>query len=255
MPEERGGTVQKLKLTIAYDGTDFHGFQIQNGRHVRTVQGVLQATLKRVLGHPVSVVGAGRTDAGVHARQQVVAFEAAAAIPEERWVRLLNHRLPRDIVVLSAEKAAASFHPRFDAVRRVYRYAIETAPVPDIFTRRFRTHFTKRLNIPPIKRAAAHLIGTHDFTSFSAAKARVKHRVRTLETIDIVTEGTAIYCYFAGDGFLQHMVRIMTGTLIDVGLGKLSPADMPRILAAKDRSCAGRTMPPEGLTLWEVQYQ
>lgn len=249
--------MQKIKLTIAYDGTDFHGFQVQTGHEppLRTVQGVLQDTLRAVMKAPVFVTGAGRTDAGVHAYGQVVTFEVDGAIPVERWTRLLNHRLPRDIVARSAEAVPSSFHPRYDAMRKVYRYTIETAEIPDVFARRFYTHFTQSLNTEAMQRAAQYLAGTHDFTSFSAAGAQVKDRVRTLESVGITTEGTRIHFRYTGQGFLQHMVRILTGTLVDVGRGVIAVEDVPRILLAKDRRAAGPTMPPEGLTLQEVIYK
>lgn len=249
--------MQKIKLTIAYDGTDFHGYQAQTGRNkpVRTVQGVLENTLEKVVGHTVPVTGAGRTDAGVHAREQVVTFETDGRIPAERWAWLLNHRLPRDMVALSAESVSSSFHPRYDAVGKVYRYTIETAKIPDIFTRRFCTHIAEPLDVKPMRVAAQYFIGTHDFTSFSAARAQVSDRVRTLQKAEVSTEGTVIHLLFEGNGFLQHMVRILTGTLVEVALGEIQADDIPRILAAKDRREAGRTMPPEGLTLWEVKYE
>lgn len=246
----------KIKLTIAYDGTDFHGFQVQAGRQppVRTVQGVLQQVLQDVIGYKVPVTGAGRTDAGVHAREQVVSFEAER-IPIERWVRVLNHRLPRDLLALSAEYVPDTFHPRYDVVAKMYRYTIETAPLPNIFNRRFSTHVTEALDVERMKQAAAHLIGTHDFTSFSAARAQVRDRVRTLTTAAIHTEGTKIHLLFEGNGFLQYMVRILTGTLVEVGRAERRPDDIPRILNARDRRKAGQTMPPEGLVLWRVKYE
>lgn len=249
--------MQKIKLTIAYDGTDFHGYQVQAGRQqpVRTVQGVLEHTLHKIVGCPVPVTGAGRTDAGVHAREQVVTFEVDGSIPVERWPWLLNHRLPRDIVTLSAETVPSQFHPRYDTVGKVYRYTIETAKIPNIFTRRFCTHFTEPLNVKLMQQAARYLIGTHDFTSFSAARAQVSDRIRTLKMAEVSTEKTLIHLLFEGNGFLQHMVRILTGTLVEVGLGNRQPDDIPCILAARDRGEAGRTMPPEGLTLWEVKYE
>lgn len=245
-----------IKLTISYDGTDFHGFQAQTGRPepVRTVQGVLEATIEKIVKTTVTITSAGRTDAGVHAREQVVTFPADGMIPVERWPRLLNHRLPRDIIVTGAEAVPATFHPRFDAVAKVYRYTIETAQTPNIFTRRFSTHLPRRLDVDQMQHAAHHLEGTHDFTSFSAARAQVRHRIRTLNNITIRTDNTRIHIEYEGDGFLQHMVRILTGTLVEVGLGNIQAGDIPRILAAEDRQAAGRTMPPEGLSLWQVKY-
>ncbi|WP_054950973.1 tRNA pseudouridine(38-40) synthase TruA [Numidum massiliense] len=246
---------EKIKLTIAYDGTDFHGFQVQLAPPVRTVQGVLEEVLGSICAKEVAVTGAGRTDSGVHARAQVVTFETSGKMPAERWSRVLNHRLPRDIVVRQAEVVPEAFHPRFDAREKVYRYTLETAALPDVFTRRYYTHLPRTLDVAAMRAAAQHLIGTHDFTSFSAAQAQVKDRVRHLQSIEICTSGTRIQLWFVGNGFLQYMVRILTGTLVAVGAGELSPDAIPHILAARDRRLAGRTMPPEGLTLWEVVYE
>lgn len=245
-----------IKLTLAYDGTDFHGFQSQRGagRPLRTVQGVLEDVLTHIVGTPVAVTGAGRTDAGVHARGQVVTFATDGAIPVERWTRLLNDRFPRDMVALSAQNVPPTFHPRYDAKRKIYRYTVETAPLPNIFTRRFSAHLGRALDTESMRRAASYFIGTHDFTSFSAARAAVTSRVRTLYDVRLSREGSLVHIWYEGNSFLQYMVRIITGTLVDVGLGRRAACDVPEILAAKDRTCAGPTMPPQGLTLWEVTY-
>lgn len=247
--------MSKIKLTIAYDGSDFFGFQMQSGTK-RTVQGVLQAILTKVSGgaNPVGITGAGRTDSGVHARKQVVTFESDGRIPTDRWPWILNHRFPRDLLVLSAEQVPDSFHPRYDATGKTYQYTIETAKIPDIFTRRFCTHLWQPLDLTTMREAARYLVGTHDFTSFSAARAQVSNRVRTIRQIHIEQVDTLIRLWFQGDGFLQHMVRILTGTLVEVGTGDRAAADIPHILAEKNRSMAGRTMPPQGLTLWDVHY-
>jgi tRNA pseudouridine38-40 synthase len=244
--------VQKVKLVIAYDGTHFHGFARQAG--LRTVQGTLEQVLADVLGHPVEVFGSGRTDAGVHARAQVVHFTQQHGPPPERWPRILLRRLPEDIVVTSAEAVPDSFHARFSARWKTYRYTLQRAEVPDVFTRRYTWHVPGPLNLDEMRRAAAALEGEHDFTSFCAAATPVEDKRRTISAIRIDPRGSYLHIYCRGNGFLQHMVRIVVGTLVQVGQGKRTAADIPRILAARDRQAAGPTAPPQGLTLWEVEY-
>ncbi|PTX58213.1 tRNA pseudouridine38-40 synthase [Melghirimyces profundicolus] len=246
-------TVRKLKMTVSYDGTDYSGFQRQPDK--RTVQGMLEECLTRVTGESVTVTGAGRTDAGVHALGQVVHFETSVPIPTERWDRVMNAALPRDLQVQKVERVPPKFHARKSACWKRYRYTLDTGRIPDLFRRRFRTHYPRSLDPGQMKRAARHLVGTHDFTSLSAARASVENRVRTLYRCDILEEeSNALHIEVVGNGFLYHMVRIIAGTLVDVGLKKIAPDDLPGILSAKDRSAAGRTFPPEGLVLVEVGY-
>ncbi|MDA8353500.1 MAG: tRNA pseudouridine(38-40) synthase TruA [Firmicutes bacterium] len=245
--------MSKFKMVIAYDGTDFAGFQRQPGQ--RTVQGVLEETLTRITRRPVAVTGAGRTDAGVHALGQVTHFESDCPIPFNRWVRVVNDGLPRDLQAKKVEPAAPGFHARKDAYWKRYRYTLDTNRVPNLFCRRFRTPFPRRLELNPMRQAARYLVGTHDFTSLSAARAQVEHRVRTLYHCDVSEDEPGIFTIqVVGDGFLYHMVRILAGTLVEVGLGKRPPDDIPRILSAKDRSVAGKTLPPDGLVMMEVGY-
>lgn len=242
----------RLKMVVAYDGTDFFGFQRQPDR--RTVQGVLEEAISRICGRPVRVVGAGRTDAGVHARGQVCHFDTSHPMPLDRWVPVLNRTLPRDVAVLSVEEVPAQFHARKDARWKIYRYAIDTRPVPDVFTRRFRLHFPFSLDVDAMGRAAAHLEGTHDFTSFSSARSPVENRVRTIHRCRVEREGPLVLVEVVGNGFLYNMVRIIAGTLLEVGRGKRRPEEMPGIIRARDRAAAGKTLPPEGLTMVEVGY-
>ncbi|MCL6445588.1 MAG: tRNA pseudouridine(38-40) synthase TruA, partial [Alicyclobacillus sp.] len=233
-----------IKLVIAYDGTDFHGFARQRG--LRTVQGVLEDTLARVLPHPVEVFGSGRTDAGVHARAQVVHWTQDVGPPAANYVRLLNRLFPRDIIALSAEEVPLSFHARFSAIRKTYRYTIRRGAQEDIFTKRFSWHVPQPLQIEAMRNAAKHLLGEHDFTSFCAAATPVENKIRTLYALDIDDTGAYIHIYCTGNGFLQNMVRIIAGTLVDVGIGRISSEEIPGILAARDRRRAGRTAPPHG---------
>ncbi|EGK09777.1 tRNA pseudouridine(38-40) synthase TruA [Kroppenstedtia eburnea] len=243
----------KIKLTVAYDGTDFSGFQRQPGK--RTVQGTLEETLTRVTGETISVTGAGRTDAGVHALGQVIHFETSVPIPTERWVRLLNASLPRDLLVTQAKEVPREFHARYDACWKHYRYTLDTCPIPDLFRRRYQTHYPHPLSRDRMQRAARHLTGTHDFTSFSAARAQVKDRRRSLYHCEVKEVNPGVLSIeVVGDGFLYHMVRILTGTLVEIGAGKIPPDEIRGILKAKDRSAAGKTFPPEGLVMVEVGY-
>lgn len=240
-------------MTVAYDGTDFSGFQRQPGK--RTVQGALEETLERVTGESIPVTGAGRTDAGVHALGQVIHFETSVPIPTERWVRVLNASLPRDLQVSKAEAVPPEFHARKDACWKRYRYTLNTAPVPDFFRRRFQTHWPHSFSCDRMRSATRYLTGTHDFTSFSAARAQVKNRIRTVYRCVVLEEDPGVVSMeVVGSGFLYHMVRIIAGTLMDVGAGKIPPDEIKRILESKNRSAAGKTLPPEGLVMVDVGY-
>lgn len=245
--------MRNIKLTIAYDGTNFHGFQVQP--NLRTVQGVLQETLERVVGHPVSVIGSGRTDAGVHARGQVINFHTRVNIPVEKWPIAANVRLPDDLVVVRAEEVPEDWHARFMAAGKVYRYQVDMGPMPDVFTRLYSYHYPYPLCIESMTEAARHLVGRHDFTSFCAANTPVEDKVRLLTAVDLHREGNLLTITCKGEGFLYNMVRIIAGTLLDVGRGKIKPDALPGILAACDRTRAGLTAPAHGLTMWQVLYE
>lgn len=244
--------MRNIKLTIAYDGTHFHGFQVQP--NLRTVQGMLQETLEAVVKHPVSIIGSGRTDAGVHARGQVVNFHTDARIPIEKWPIVFNTRLPDDLVVQTAEEMPEGWHSRFDARGKVYRYQVDLAPYPNVFTRHFSYHYPYPIRIEPMIEAAKHLVGRHDFTSFCAANTPVEDKVRTLFAVDVTEENDLLTITCRGEGFLYNMVRIIAGTLLDVGRGKIAPEEIPDIINAKDRARAGVTAPAHGLTMWQVLY-
>ncbi|MBX6352433.1 MAG: tRNA pseudouridine(38-40) synthase TruA [Thermoflavifilum sp.] len=244
--------MQKVKLIIAYDGTDFHGFARQQG--LRTVQGILEEVLAGVLGHPVEVFGSGRTDAGVHARAQVVHFQQEKGPPPEKWPYILLRRLPPDIVAVAAEPVPDDFHARFSVRWKTYRYSIARGEVPDIFRRRFTWHVPGPLNLDEMRQAAAALVGTHDFTSFCAAATPVEDKRRTIAEIRFEPGERELHIYCTGNGFLQHMVRIIVGTLVQVGQGRRAAAEIADILAARDRRAAGPTAPPQGLVLWSVEY-
>jgi tRNA pseudouridine38-40 synthase len=241
----------KIKLTIAYDGTDFHGFARQKG--LRTVQGVLEDALGRILGRPVEVFGSGRTDAGVHARAQVVHWTQEKGPPAERYPYVLRRVLPSDIIPIEATEVPDDFHARFSVLRKTYRYTIQRAPVEDVYTYRYAWHQPLPLRLDIMQEAAQCLVGEHDFTSFCAAATPVEDKRRTIYDITLQERDTYLDVYCTGNGFLQYMVRIIVGTLVDLGQGRLKRS-VEEILAAKDRTLAGRTAPAKGLTLWNVEY-
>ena len=243
---------KNIKLKIAYDGTLFHGFQVQP--NLRTVQGVLQQTVESIVGHPVSIIGSGRTDAGVHAKGQVVNFHTTSRVPLEKWPIVLNVKLPNDLVVEAAEEVPEDWHARFYATGKVYRYMIDRGPHPNVFTRHYAYHYPYPLRIEPMIEAAKGLEGRHDFTSFCAANTPVEDKVRLLHAVELQEDGHLLIITCRGEGFLYNMVRIIVGTLLDVGRGKIASSDIPAILQARDRTRAGLTAPAHGLTMWEVLY-
>lgn len=247
-----GDGMETVKLVISYDGTDFHGFARQRG--LRTVQGVLEDTLSQILKRPTEVFGSGRTDKGVHARAQVIHFAQPYGPPVDRYPFVLRRALPKDIVPLVAEAVPDSFHARFSASGKTYRYTLHTAPLEDVFTTRFVWHLPVTLNWDAMAEAAAHLVGGHDFTSFCSASTPIEDKRRTIYSITFQPRGEYQDIVVSGNGFLQYMVRIIVGTLVDVGMGRLAATQMGDILAAKDRRRAGLTAPARGLTLWQVHY-
>lgn len=244
--------MRNIKLTISYDGTDFHGFQTQP--NLRTVQGTLQARLEEVVGHPVSIIGSGRTDAGVHARAQIVNFHTSSRVPVEKWPIVCNVKLPNDLVVQDAVEVPEDWHARFSARGKVYRYQLDRSAFPDVFTRKYAYHYPYPICVERMIEAATHLVGRHDFTSFCAANTPVEDKVRMLHAVDLREEGHLLSVTCRGEGFLYNMVRIIVGTLLDVGRGKIEPGEIPDILLARDRKRAGVTAPAHGLTMWQVLY-
>ena len=239
------------KLTIQYDGSRYDGWQRQ-GNTDNTIQGKLEAVFSRLVGVPVEVHGAGRTDAGVHAEGQVANVKLPRPYPD--LAAELNRYLPEDIAVLSSEPADERFHARLNAVGKAYRYAIRMGTTPDVFHRKYQYRVEEPLDLDAMRRAAGLLCGTHDFRSFCANKRYKKSTVRTVTAIDIAADDQNLTLTFRGDGFLYNMVRIMTGTLLEVGLGQRDAEEMPAILAAQDRAHAGKTAPAQGLTLAAVEY-
>jgi len=246
--------VRTFRLTLEYDGTDLAGWQVQAGA-TRTVQGELNAALARVTGEVVSVVGAGRTDAGVHAEAQVASVRLATGFAPDALRRALNAVLPRDVAVREVAEAPPDFHALRDARGKLYRYAVWNGASRSPL--RARSHHTVavRLDVDAMREGAQALVGRHDFTSFRAAGSEVLTSERSVSRFDVEARGDGeILFWVAGEGFLRHMVRIAVGTLLEVGTGRRTPAGVAEALAACERSAAGPTAPARGLTLVRVDY-
>jgi len=246
--------MRNIKLTIAYDGTGYHGFQAQKGTGLPTIQEALERVLGILTKEQVTVIGSGRTDTGVHAWGQVVNFHSKTRIPAERLPLAANSLLPPSIVVRKAEDVPPDFHARFDAVSKTYCYTIYNDRIMLPFWRNYAYHVPVALDTVQMKKACAYLEGRHDFSAFCASGTAVKNYVRTIEYFRITQEGCLLKFAVTGDGFLYNMVRIMVGTVLDVGKNKLSPEDIPEILKAQNRVAAGTTLPPQGLCLMNVEY-
>ena len=241
-----------VKLTLQYDGTDYNGWQIQpNGR---TVQGELTRALSLMEQRHVTVYGAGRTDAGVHAEGQVANFRLERDFDLRELRDGLNGNLERDLRVVEAEIVPDAFHARASARLKTYRYRIWTADVVSPFMRRYVHHFRGELDVEEMRAAAAQLIGEHDFRAFTVTASDTEGSVRTIKRLEIVEEEDTLAVYVAANGFLRYMVRTIAGTLIDVGRRRLSPANVSRALSTLDRNEAGPTAPACGLTLLSVDY-
>lgn len=244
--------MRNIKLIVEYDGTNYAGWQVQpNGL---AVQEVLEGALAKMLGVPVRVHSSGRTDAGVHALGMVASFKTDKGLPLRAFTDGINSLLPRDIAIKSADEMPADFHPRYDAKGKHYRYTINTSRYRSPMVRHYSWHLRGTLDIEAMRRAAVHYIGEKDFAAFRGAGCAAKSTVRRVDAVDLHVEGESLHIDVRGSGFLKHMVRIMVGTLVDVGMGKLSAADVARLFDAPERGTAGMTAPPHGLCLMEVFY-
>lgn len=240
------------KAVLAYDGTAYHGFQVQ--KNSLTIQEVLEKCLERLYGQKIRVVAAGRTDRGVHARGQVINFNAPPNIPAQKIPYALNNLLPADIVVRDAEQVEDGFHALRDARVKCYSYTIDNGTFPDVFLRNYAWHLPKKLDVNAMRKGAFFLLGKHDFKAFQAAGSSVGNTVRQIFSVRILEEDNYIRFVFEGDGFLYKMVRNMVGTLVEVGLGKRRAEEILEILKGGDRRYAGFTAPAKGLCLEKVLY-
>jgi tRNA pseudouridine38-40 synthase len=247
---------RNIKLTLAYDGTDFAGWQFQTGQ--RTLQDTLEQTLTKITGQFSRATASGRTDAGVHALAQIVSFETESTMPVEIMWRALNAELPHDMAAISVEEAPADFHAQRDARRKRYRYTICDRRLRDVFRRRYVWQLFNRVDVPAMQIAAATLVGTHDFISFQSSGSERETTERTVYDLTIgrlqPPEDHLVQLEIEANGYLYNMVRNIVGSLVEIGQGRQSPSWMTEVLAARNRRRAGPTAPPQGLFLVSVMY-
>lgn len=244
--------MKNIKLTIQYDGFNYHGWQIQpNGI---TVQEVLQNALLELTNEQISVVGCGRTDAGVHAISYVCNFKTNSSIPADRFCYALNTKLPDDIVCKSSQEVSDDFNSKYSAIKKNYIYKILNSDMGDAFLSHRAWHIREKLDIKKMNCAAQYFVGTHDFIGFASSGFTVKTTIRTIYSASVYEQNGLIVVDLVGNGFLYNMVRIITGTLYQVGTGKIKPDDIGKIIDSKCRKNAGITAPPDGLYLLGVEY-
>ena len=246
--------MRNIKLLIQYDGTRYNGWQSQEHTE-QTIQGKLTKVLERMLGEEIDRQGTGRTDAGVHAAGQTANFRTRSEVSCEEILDYVNRYLPEDIAVSEVTEADLRFHSRLHACRKTYVYRIWNSAIPNVFERKYMYQVKEPLYVEQMRQAADLLEGTHDFRAFCANGRTKKSTVRTLEQIKIERRERELSLHFTGNGFLYHMVRILTGTLLEVGMGKRDPEEMTHILASLDRKEAGPMAPAQGLCLWNVVYK
>lgn len=246
--------MRRVKIIVAYDGTDYCGWQIQpNGI---TIEEMLNGAIRKVTGEEVHVIGASRTDSGVHALGNVAVFDTESPIPPERMAYALNQKLPEDIVIVRSEEVDKDWHPRYKVtVSKTYEYRIYNAPAPNPLKRRYSTFVSFPMDVEKMRKGASFLVGQHDFVSFCNVRTNVEDTVRKVEEIRITKKDADIVIRITGNGFLYNMVRIIAGTLIRVGRGFYEPERVKEILEAKKRTEAGVTAPACGLTLVSIDYR
>ncbi len=245
-------TLRNIRLIVEYDGTAYSGWQRQ--ANVPTIQGELDRALTRISGHAVDLRVAGRTDAGVHALGQVCNFRTASRLPVKEIARIANQLLPGDIRVVEARRVRDRFHSTFDAHSKIYRYVIRNVADKNVFERLYHHVVRPKLDLKAMRRAALKLKGTHDFNAFKGPLAKAVNTHRTLLSVKILRKKEKVLIEFHGKSFLHQMVRILAGTLVYVGLGKIRPEEIPDIIASRERRRAGPTLPPQGLFLVRVFY-
>ncbi|MBQ7933765.1 MAG: tRNA pseudouridine(38-40) synthase TruA [Lachnospiraceae bacterium] len=246
--------MRNIRLLLQYEGTRYQGWQKQVSTD-NTLQGKMETLLTRMCGEPIEVHASGRTDAGVHAKGQVAHFHTDSTMSVEEMHRYINQYLPEDVAVLQVSEAAPRFHSRLNATGKKYAYQIINSEVPDVFLRRYAWQYPEQLDVVALRQAAAYLLGEHDFRAFTSLKKTKKSTVRTIHEIDIAREQDLLVLTFRGNGFLHHMVRILVGTLVEVGSGKRSPESVQQILCKGNREDSGMLVPAKGLTLLEVYYE
>ena len=244
--------MKRIFLRVAYDGTDFVGWQIQN--EGRTVEGELNKAINALTGETIEVIGASRTDSGVHAKGNVAVFDTESTVPADRFMYALNSLLPEDISVVESREVAPDFHPRHCSSIKTYEYRIFVSRINDPLKRRYAYRFPTELNVERMDEAAKYFIGEHDFKSFCCVRTQAETTVRKIYSADVFHDGDDIVIRVSGAGFLYNMVRIIAGSLMEVGSGKKEPQHIKEVLDGTDRTLAGPTAEPQGLTLVNIEF-
>ncbi len=245
--------MRNIRLKISYEGTRYQGWQKQETSD-NTIQGKLEKLISRMCEEEIALQGSGRTDAGVHALGQIVNFHTSCEMPLPDMLQYMNQYLPEDIAVTEINEVGERFHSRLNATGKKYCYRVWNSSIPNVFWRRYAHTVEETLDVEAMNRAAEHFLGEHDFKAFTSAKKGKKSTVRRIDSIGVEREGDLITFTFRGNGFLYHMIRILVGTLLEVGRGERLPDTMPEILASKERENAGALVPGKGLVLEEVYY-
>lgn len=245
--------MRNIRLKVSYEGTRYQGWQKQETSD-NTIQGKLEKLISRMCEEDIAVQGSGRTDAGVHAVGQIVNFHTSCEMPLQDMLQYMNQYLPEDIAVTEINEVAERFHSRLNATGKKYCYRVWNSSIPNVFWRRYAHTVEETLDIEAMKQAAKYFLGEHDFKAFTSTKKGKKSTVRRIDAIDIVCDGDLLTFTFRGNGFLYHMIRILVGTLLEVGQGERMPDSIPEILASKERENAGALVPGKGLVLEEVYY-
>ena len=244
--------MRNIKLTIEYDGKDFNGWQKQPNK--LNIQGEIEKAIQNVTGEQVNLIGSGRTDAGVNAFGQVANFKIDSEFPIEKMATAINSQLKKSIRVKKAEEVSRDFHSRYNCHSKTYNYVIDNSEQGSAIYRNLSYHVSKKLNIEKMQKAISYFIGEHDFSSFKSSGTSSKSSVRTIYNATVVKENDKVTISLTGNGFLYNMVRIISGTLVEVGLNNIEPQEIPKIIEAKNRQMAGKTLPPQGLFLINVEY-
>ncbi len=245
--------MSRIMLVVSYDGTAYNGWALQKSTH-NTIEEMLNRAIKAVTGEELQVIGASRTDAGVHAYGNVAVFDTDSTIPGDRFSYALNHVLPDDIRIVSSAEVAPDFHPRHCETEKTYEYRVLNTKTPVPTMRLYTYHFSMPLDEERMQRAAEYLIGEHDFTSFCNVESQALSHVRIIKDVTVKRDGDLVTISVTGNGFLYNMVRIIAGTLVQIGRGKGEPEDVEKMIEAKDRAAAGPTAPPEGLFLMNYKF-
>lgn len=244
--------MRNIRLVIEYDGKEFNGWQKQTNK--LNIQGEIERAIKEITGEDVDLIGSGRTDAGVHALGQVANFKTSSNIPIEKISIALNTKLKRSIRILSAQEVEENFHSRYNCKKKTYRYVINNSENGTAIYRNLEYNFSQKLDMEKMQEAAQYFIGEHDFKGFKASGTSAKSSVRTIYKAEVYKENEKIIIELTGNGFLYNMVRIISGTLIEVGMEKIKPGEITEIIKSGDRQQAGKTLPPQGLYLVKVEY-